>query len=90
LKVVSQDGSPLTARQGLVRVITYPLSFIVFGIGLLGIAFGAKRLAWHDKFAGTCEVFEWGDRSDTAISAPLTRWLEKREAAHGGPPAPKA
>jgi len=90
LKVVSQDGSPLTARQGLVRVITYPLSFIVFGIGLLGIAFGAKRLAWHDKFAGTCEVFEWGDRSDAAISAPLTRWLEKREAAHGGPPAPKA
>ena len=78
LKVVSKDGSPLNGRQAFVRVITYPISFIVFGLGLLGIAFGKEHRAWHDKFAGTCEVYEWGKRSDAALPAPLTQWLEKR------------
>ncbi len=78
LRVVSRDGSPLTGRQALIRVVTYPLSFVVFGLGLLGIAFGARRQGWHDKFAGTCEVYEWGNRSDAALPAPLTQWLDKR------------
>ena len=78
LRVVSRDGAPLTGRQAFIRVITYPISFIVFGLGLLGIAFGKQRRAWHDKFAGTCEVYEWGKRSDAALPAPLTQWLEKK------------
>lgn len=65
-------------RTASVSVITYPISFIVFGLGLLGIAFGKEHRAWHDKFAGTCEVYEWGKRSDAALPAPLTQWLEKR------------
>jgi uncharacterized RDD family membrane protein YckC len=74
LRVVSQDGSPPTARQAAVRALTEPLSFLFFGIGLLGIAFGSKRLAWHDRFARTAVVYDWGDRP-AALPAPLTQWL---------------
>jgi uncharacterized RDD family membrane protein YckC len=77
LLVVSQDGTPITGREATIRVITMPLSFIFFGIGLLGIAFGKHRRAWHDRFAGTAVVYDWGSRA-AALPAPLTRWIEHR------------
>ncbi|MFO7549718.1 MAG: RDD family protein, partial [Acidimicrobiia bacterium] len=77
LRVVSYDGRPLTARRALVRTLSLPISFLLFGLGLLGIVLGRHRRALHDVIAGTCEVYDWGDRP-ADIPAPLTRWIERR------------
>jgi uncharacterized RDD family membrane protein YckC len=78
LRVVAADGSvSLRSGQAAVRVVTYPLSFIIFGIGLLGIVFGKERRAWHDHFAGTAVVYDWGSRT-ARLSTPLAAWLERR------------
>lgn len=77
LRVVSHDGRPLTARRALARTLSLPLSFLLFGLGFLGIVLGRRRRALHDVIAGTCEVYDWGDRP-VDIPAPLTRWIERR------------
>jgi uncharacterized RDD family membrane protein YckC len=77
LRVVNRDGSPLAARRALVRVLTFPLSFLVFGFGFVGIVFGNERRALHDVIARTAVVYDWGERR-AELPAPLTRWLERR------------
>jgi uncharacterized RDD family membrane protein YckC len=78
LRVVAADGSvSLRSGQAAVRVLTYPLSFIFLGIGLLGIVFGRERRAWHDHFAGTAVVYDWGSRT-ARLSTPLAAWLERK------------
>jgi uncharacterized RDD family membrane protein YckC len=83
LRVVSSDGDPALARsQPLIRVLTYPLSFVL-GLGLLGIVWGRERRAWHDRLAGTAVVYDWGSRTAT-LPTPLATFLErKREAEEG-------
>ena len=83
IKVVGADGSPIRGGQAFVRVLTYPLSFLIFGLGLISIPFGARRLAWHDRFAKTCVVIDWGDRP-AALPAPLTAWIAQHNAAEQG------
>jgi uncharacterized RDD family membrane protein YckC len=77
LRVVTRQGLPLGARRASVRVIAQPLSFLIFGLGLLGIVIGRERRALHDVIAGTAVVYDWGDRP-AEMPAPLTRWLERR------------
>lgn len=80
VRVVSSDGhAVLRARQTLVRVLTYPLSFTLFGIGLLGVVFNRERQAWHDRFARTAVVYDWGSRTAT-MPTPLADFLERRGA----------
>lgn len=80
VRVVSADGHVvLKARQTFVRVITYPLSFVIFGIGLLGVVFNPHRQAWHDRFAKTTVVYDWGSRAAT-MPTPLADFLERRGA----------
>ncbi len=79
LRVVNRDGSPLASRRALVRVLAFPLSFIVLGLGFVGILIGRERRALHDVVAGTAVVYDWGERR-AELPAPLTRWLEKRQA----------
>ena len=80
IRVVSADGHVvLRARQTFVRVITYPLSFILFGIGLLGVVFNRNRQAWHDRFAKTAVVYDWGSRTAT-MPTPLADFLDRRGA----------
>jgi hypothetical protein len=67
----------LTGRQAFIRAFTYPLSFAILGIGLLGIVFGRERRAWHDHFAGSAAVYDWGSRT-AAMPTPLARFLERR------------
>lgn len=81
LRVVSADGhASLAPRQPLVRVLTYPLSFVVFGLGLLGVVFNPERQAWHDRLARTAVVYDWGSRTAT-MPTPLADFLERRGAA---------
>ncbi len=79
VRVVGADGSTaLRSRQAFLRAFTYPLSFVIFGIGLLGIIFGKERRAWHDHFAGTAVVYDWGSRT-ARMPTPLADWLGRRE-----------
>ena len=79
VRVVGADGSAaLKPRQAFLRVLTYPLSFLIFGIGLLGIIFGQERRAWHDHFAGTAVVYDWGSRT-ARMPTPLADWLVRRQ-----------
>ena len=78
VRVVDSRGSlALHSRQSLIRAITYPLSFVVLGLGLLGVLFGRERRAWHDHFAGTAVVYDWGSRT-ARLSSPLAAWLERK------------
>jgi uncharacterized RDD family membrane protein YckC len=86
LRVVTRSGLPLSATRAAVRVITLPLSFLVLGLGLVGIVLGREHRALHDAIAGTAVVYDWGDRP-AELPAPLTRWLERKGAAVEPPEA---
>ena len=77
LKVVTRAGRPIGAGRASLRVLAEPLSFVAFGLGLVGIVIGRERRALHDVIAGTAVVYDWGDRP-AELPAPLTRWLERR------------
>jgi uncharacterized RDD family membrane protein YckC len=57
LRVVVKDGSHLRVGRAALRVLTMPLSFLLFGLGLLPILVRADRRALHDLIAGTAEIY---------------------------------
>jgi len=75
IRVVKSDGSPVGARQAIIRTLTLPLSIIVFGLGFLGILTNRRRYAWHDRFAKTAVVYSWDAR------AARLRWLARQDPA---------
>lgn len=79
LRVVARDGSPATHRSAFIRVLVFPFSILLFGIGLLIALWQPERRALHDLAATTCEVYDWGDRP-AEQPPPLTAWLERRGA----------
>ena len=74
VRVVRTDGTPIGARQAIIRTVTFPLSIIAFGLGFLGILTNRDRHAWHDRFAGTAVVYSWDAR------AARLRWLAKQDS----------
>jgi uncharacterized RDD family membrane protein YckC len=78
LRVVGSDGTvALHSNRALVRTLTYPISIGLFGLGLFGIVWGRERRAWHDHFAGSAVVYDWGSRA-AQMPSPLADWLERR------------
>jgi len=73
IRVVASDGSPITPRQAVVRTVTLPLSFLLFGLGFIGILLNKDRHALHDRLAKTVVVYSWDAR------AARLRWLAKQE-----------
>ena len=59
VQVVGQDGSQVGTKRGLVRTLAFPLSFLLLGLGFLGILLGRDRRALHDVIAGTAVVYAW-------------------------------
>jgi hypothetical protein len=53
LKVVRQDGQPVTFLVALVRSLASAFSVIVFFLGFLWIGWDKEKQGWHDKIAGT-------------------------------------
>ena len=47
---------PLSKGQAIGRYLAYYLSSIPLGLGLLWVAFDARKQGWHDKLAGTYVV----------------------------------
>jgi uncharacterized RDD family membrane protein YckC len=73
IRVVRTDGSPIGPRQAVIRTITLPLSFLLLGLGFLGILTNRHRYALHDRLAGTAVVYSWDAR------AARLRWLAKQD-----------
>ena len=73
IRVVETDGDAHRARQAVIRTVTLPLSFLVFGLGFLGILINRDRHAWHDRLAKTAVVYSWDAR------AARLRWLARQE-----------
>lgn len=59
LRVVRRDGSPLDVGHAFLRALVFPLSFILLGLGLIGIVVGREHRALHDVLAKTTVVYAW-------------------------------
>jgi uncharacterized RDD family membrane protein YckC len=63
LAAVDRDGSPIRPWQAVVRVLAFPLSFLLFGLGFIGIVLQREHRALHDLIAGTAVVYAWNARA---------------------------
>ncbi len=82
LRVVRAEGTEITAGQGVLRALVFPLSFLLLGLGFLGILVQHERRALHDLIAGTAVVYAWDARA--ARLRFLAREAEIRGPAAGG------
>jgi uncharacterized RDD family membrane protein YckC len=63
IRVVRADGSVVGPRRGVVRALVFPLSFLFFGLGFLGILVQREHRALHDLIAGTAVIYAWDARA---------------------------
>jgi uncharacterized RDD family membrane protein YckC len=83
VRVVRADGADAGARRAVVRTLALPLSFLLLGLGFIGILLGRNRRALHDVIAGTVVIYSWDAR------AARLRFLSRASSAPdtGVPPA---
>jgi uncharacterized RDD family membrane protein YckC len=72
LQVVRVDGSDIDAGHAVLRVLVFPLSFLLFGLGFILILFRNDRRALQDLIAVTAVVYAWD------VRAARLRFLAKR------------
>ena len=87
LRVVTSDGGTLPGWRAFVRTAAFPLSCLLFGLGFLGILIGRRHRALHDVIAGTCVVYDWGDRA-AELPAPISAFLARKAGAEYTPGPP--
>lgn len=63
LQVLTDDGDDVSGRRAIGRTLAFPLSFLIIGLGFLGILLGDQRRALHDVIAGTVVVYSWDARA---------------------------
>ena len=63
IRVVRADGRVLPPKQGVLRSLVFPLSFLLFGLGFLGILVQHEHRALHDLIAGSAVVYSWDARA---------------------------
>jgi uncharacterized RDD family membrane protein YckC len=63
IRVVMADGAPVEPRRGVLRALVFPLSFLLCGLGFLGILVQRERRALHDLIAGTAVIYAWDARA---------------------------
>ena len=56
IKVVKEDGSPISYSDALIRELTSYLSAVVLFLGFLWVIWDSKKQAWHDKIVKTIVV----------------------------------
>jgi uncharacterized RDD family membrane protein YckC len=59
VQVVTTDGGDVSLRRAIGRALVFPLSFLILGLGFLGILWGDRRRALHDVIAGTVVIYSW-------------------------------
>ena len=82
VRVVRADGDGLEPWRGVVRALVFPLSFLLFGLGFLGILVQREHRALHDLIAGTAVVYSWDAR------AARLRFLARQAELPTGPGSP--
>ncbi len=82
IRVVDRAGAPITGKHAAVRQFVFPLSFVLFGLGFLGIFTSPERRALHDAAGGSVVVYDWGDRP-AEMPAPITQWLDTHADTEG-------
>jgi len=80
LQVLTDDGRDVSGRRAIGRTLAFPLSFLIFCLGFLGILLGDQRRALHDVIAGTVVVYSWDAR------AARLRFLSRPQYAAPPPP----
>jgi uncharacterized RDD family membrane protein YckC len=63
LRAVRSDGQVLRPGRAALRVLVFPLSFVLFGIGFLLILLRRDRRALHDLIDSSAVVYGWDARS---------------------------
>ena len=63
VRVVRADGGALDPWRGAARALVFPLSFLFFGLGFLGILLQREHRALHDLIAGSAVVYAWDARA---------------------------
>ncbi|MFO0959918.1 MAG: RDD family protein [Isosphaeraceae bacterium] len=56
LRVVTDQGLPLSVPKAAIRELAKILSSMILGIGFLMVAFSSRKQGLHDKIAGTLVV----------------------------------
>jgi len=83
VQVLTDDGGDVSGRRAIGRTLAFPLSFLIFCLGFLGILLGDRRRALHDVIAGTVVVYSWDAR------AARLRFLSRPQySAPAAPPPP--
>jgi uncharacterized RDD family membrane protein YckC len=84
VRVIRADGAGLDPWRGVVRALVFPLSFLLFGLGFLGILVQREHRALHDLIAGSAVIYAWDAR------AARLRFLARAAelGPGGGPPGP--
>jgi len=76
ISVVNRQGRTIPGKNAFIRTLVFPASFLVFGLGFLGIFTSPTRRTLHDAAAGTVVVYDWGKRP-AEMSAPITKWVNQ-------------
>ncbi len=63
VRVVRDDGTNASGRRAVMRTLALPLSFLLLGLGFVGILLGDQRRALHDVIAGTAVIYSWDARA---------------------------
>jgi len=84
VQVLTDDGADVSLRRAALRTLVFPLSFLILGLGFLGILLGDQRRALHDVIAGTVVVYSWDAR------AARLRFLSRESSPGADRPAPPA
>ncbi|MGH3180887.1 MAG: RDD family protein [Streptosporangiaceae bacterium] len=85
LRVVRADGAGLDPWRGFLRSLVFPLSFLFFGLGFLGILVQREHRALQDLIAGSAVIYAWDARA-----ARLRFLAREAELGVGGDPQRQA
>jgi len=78
LRVVTRGGATLPPLSAFVRTLFLPLSFLLLGLGLVGVVIGREHRALHDVVATSAVVLDFGDRP-AELPGPLSKFLDRQE-----------
>ena len=81
LRVVSYHHKRIPLWRAVFRYLGYYISALPFGLGFLWILIDDRRMAWHDKLAGTCVLYAWDAQPDETFLVRVTQLLTSRQAA---------
>jgi hypothetical protein len=76
----------LSFGRSVKRLVGLGLAVLTFGIGFLGVVFGAQRRAWDDRLSETGVVYD-GRRPEPAPWSGVRSALPSDSAAGAGPAA---